>query len=251
MKNDKFYYKGILKFNSPVVPDSYVPAVVQSLKSYLPALKEDVDNDRTYLDRLLYGLKKETIDHNMYFQKSVPKQADLNYQLVNGIWKFVKSWCEDNLKFTVNEACPISVVDRNEMRNNEAVGLFCYNTHCRECEIQILKSILDDTQYFLITLAHEYMHYVHYSLVSFADYHNCPKIFSEGFSEYGSRIFYEHSAYNIQTNFRKSWNTSYEIGRKIVSQICLEGFGIYGFTNGFLRNIESNNPWKSLDHLFS
>jgi hypothetical protein len=250
IENDKYYYRGVLKIDDPVLPDRYLPTVVHALKEYSPALFEGVDTDRNCFEKLLYDLKKETIDHNMFFRKSGPKQNDLNYHLVKGIWKFVQSWCQDSLKFTVREVCPISIVERNEMGRDDAIGLFRYERHNRRCEIRILESILDNTQYFLITLVHEYMHYVHYSFVSFDDYHNCPKVFSEGFSEYYSRIFYEQSGYDIQEDFRKSWNTSYEIGRKIVRQICSEGFGIYGFANGFLRNIPNNNPWKSLDHLF-
>lgn len=247
---DPFHCRGILKFHSSSIPDSVVPEVVQSLKTYLPVFTEGVDNDRNYLDKISCSLRNETIDHSTFCRKSVPKQQDLNYHLVNGIWKFVKSWSHQNLKFTIRDACPISVVEKDEMRCKDAAGLFCYKAHSRKCEIQILKSILDDTQYFLITLVHEYLHYVHYSLVSTTDYHNCPRIFAEGFSEYGSRIFYEHSGYNIQNHLKKSWNTSYEMGRELVSQICSEGFGIFGFTNGFLRNVETENPWKSLDHLF-
>lgn len=252
-RKDKLYYRGVLELDSPAIPDRYLPVIVQSLKKCLPVIRGESCNDREYLNKLLSNLKAETIDHNMYFHRSAPKQADLNHRLVEGIWIFVRSWCEKHLNFEITEACPISVVDKNKMRSKNAFGLFCYslNHDYRKCEIQILDSILDNTEYFMITLLHEYMHYVHYSLVSPVDYFNCPKLFAEGFSEYGSRIFYEQSGYDIKPKLKKSWNTSYETGRKVVGQICSEGFGIDGFTNGFLRNVQENNPWKCLDYLFA
>lgn len=245
---EKMYRRGLLKIGDvfKVSKDDYSLMIPVFEKGLL--IRERNENDREYVNRITSDVRKECIEHSKFKSKATT-QADLNLSLIDCIWDYVKQWCSEKLKMTVNIPCHISIGNSQEMGN--AYGLFYYsNPSYGKCEIKISKDILGDTGYFLIVLIHEYMHYIHYRIVDHNDYISCPSILSEGFSEYGARIFYSQNKYNIESHLLKSWNEYYEIGRQLVHQICEEGFGIEGFVKGFLNNIPPKSPWKSLDHWF-
>jgi len=247
--------RGVLRIHTET--PSWQPEIVRALQ-YLPQFDsvpsspgrtgdEKTLSDRDYLERLRQRLKPEIINHRRFFRRSIPRPIDLNYHLVECLWQYVKSWCEENLRYRINSQCPVSIAPGEEMEAKRALGLFLPDT----CEIRISEEILYSEPYTLIVLAHEYMHYVEYCITSWEDYGNCPKILSEGFSEYGCRLFYEEAKYKIPKEMRKSWNEYYERGRWLVEHIAEEeGFGIKGFVNGFLYNIQPDNPLKFLDPLF-
>ncbi|MFB2877300.1 hypothetical protein [Floridanema aerugineum] len=131
---------------------------------------------------------------------------------------------------------------------SNAWGVFSCNE--KDCEIEIAEECVYNTNALLLVLAHEYIHYIHYKLVDYKDYCNCPSIFSEGLAEVGARMFYEVSNYQIHKDLKKSWDESYEIARCVVAQIISEGFNLESFKYSFLMNISHKTPWHDLDKLF-
>jgi hypothetical protein len=189
----------------------------------------------------------EIIDHKRFFRKPEPQPIELTDKLVECIWKYVKLWCEEVFNGSIGGLCPVSIESEEEMHAQHAVGLFWTES----CRIQISEAVLSSEPYALIVLTHEFFHYVNYCIVPREDFVNCPEILAEGFSEYCCRMFYEKAKYKIPKEMKKSWNEHYELGRQLVKHIAEdEGFGIEGFVNGFLRNIQPDTPLKFLDPLF-
>lgn len=201
-------------------------------------------SDDDYVKLLLSRIKSETIDHSKFF-KSVSITEYLDRSLVDRLWKYISSWFQRILNFHVGESCPIFVKKEEDMK--KAFGIFWLS----KCEIWLSRKALSSIPYTLITLAHEYVHYVLYSVLPRLEYDNCPMILSEGFAEYACRLLYRGTNFNIPHDLKKSWDENYELGRILVEHMVeTEGFGVEGFVKGFLYNISPNNPLKFLDKLF-
>ena len=238
--------RGILTTRSQTIINKNIVSIDVNLDSISSSLAPITANHDSF-DELLKKLNKETIDHSKYQTRlSSPKQEDINYHLMAEIWDYIKLWGKKYLYVDLGDSCSISAL---ESLKYDAAGLFWFSEN-GECKIEIKKSIMKDTSYFLVVLVHEYMHYVHFKTVSRKAYYNCPLIFSEGFAEHSSRIFHEQSEYHLPEDLKKSWNQYYELGRLVVSQICSEGFKLSGFVQSFLKNTLNANSWSKLDPLF-
>jgi hypothetical protein len=72
--------------------------------------------------------------------------------------------------------------------------------------------------------------------------------FCEGFAEHAIQLLHQNSKCELLSELRKSWNSTYELGRRWVKQICSEGFWMEGFASVFLKTRNVNSPWHPLHH---
>lgn len=260
MVDSLWIVRGALKVRNHSASNKMLPLVTDNLirLGYKHPLLLKSSESRESRNNWYKKIQAETIDYKTYshfisddeFQSkaSASRQAELNMRLVEGIWEYQKDWAKKFFNKSIKEVCKISVKKRSDMSLSDAWGVFRFNE--KDCEIEIAENCVYNTNLLLLVLAHEYVHYIHYKLVDYTDYCNCPNIFCEGLAEVGARMFYEFSKYQLREELKKSWNESYEIARCVVNQIISEGFNLETFKYSFLMNVPHKSSWSDLNKLF-
>jgi hypothetical protein len=222
MADSSWIVRGALKVRNHSASDKMLPILTDSLirLGYKHPLLLESSEPMKSRNKWYKKIQAETIDYETYSRfisddkfeskASTSGQADLiNMRLVEGIWEYQKDWAKKYFKKSIKEVCKISVKKRKDMCLSNAYGVFSFTE--KDCEIEIAEECVYNTNLLLLVLAHEYVHYIHYKLVDYKDFCNCPNIFSEGLAEVGARMFYEVSNYQIHKDLKKSWDESYEI----------------------------------------
>lgn len=212
---------------------------------------------RALVSQMLGGMPWKpgpVIEHPVRCEPVASAKDILDDPLIRDIWPHIAGWAKKELRYDLSryDACPIQVIPSLDMRSycegQQVAGLY----RGRHKGIWISGDTLSDTSMLVIVLAHEYMHFVHDLIVDEQDRERCPRIFSEGLAEVGSRAFCQQSRYRLPLHYRnRSWNEDYDLGRQLVEQIASEGYGLDGFTRTFLNDIATNNPWNILNKRFS
>ena len=255
-KNATFYARGILKPSEGIegISEVEISDMLTSIESvYHRKEKVDSQTNKETLNDLYESLKSETLEEEFFTRKTSEVKKDFDNDFLKlFVWN-IEKWCKKELNFELFKECPISVIDKFTCQQNNplAIGMFIYNNNGIH-RIEIRDDVLDDPHLLIVTLAHEYLHFIHYMIMNnFSEYNNCPSILAEGFSEFGARLFCNKRGYSLPEKYRKSMNVDYEIGRKIVEQISdIERFELKGFVDGFLNVKHDGSPWKVFDQKF-
>ncbi|MGF1528055.1 MAG: hypothetical protein ACFCBW_14860 [Candidatus Competibacterales bacterium] len=149
---------------------------------------------------------------------------------------------------------PVVLVSPTCLEAHHALSLFTF-ADSGESHIVLHRRLLESPAHFEFLLARELVHFAQFKLLGTHAYRRCPKIFTEGLSEFIGQsypnVFANGQAPLHPEGSERAWSPGHELGRCIVAQIVAEeGFGLEGFIRVFLRHDHSRGVWGSLDHLF-